>query len=84
MRIEWYRSGAMGWFLLFLFVLYWDSHNETLSDAFWRSLDSNWRYLTVPAWAALTVHLFDLVPRKYDVVWQFGRLLFRLFGRWLP
>jgi hypothetical protein len=67
MQVKWYRSARAGWVYAVLAVLAWDvlcPDGEMLTDGFQRALRRHpaAAVLVLAAWAALTLHLFDLLP----------------------
>jgi hypothetical protein len=62
------RGGTLGWLLLAGFVTTWDMFaEETLSMAFWRAVRTpRKRWVVIVVWAYITVHLFHLIPERFD------------------
>lgn len=57
-----------GWLALTALVVTYDvwairTHHDTMSKGFWRGVHSpTLRWVVVPAWALLTIHLFTGLP----------------------
>lgn len=68
------KSGRYGWLAIVAFVCAWDWFCEdTLSDAFDRAAHKH-RTIVVALWVVLTLHLFQLLPKRYDPIHQVGRV----------
>lgn len=63
-------NGAVGWVVMAIYILIWDiMSKETLSSAFYRALESPLhRWWVIFIWVVITLHLFKLVPKKYDLI----------------
>lgn len=68
--IPWFRRGSAAWVLLAVGILAWDltaADDQTLSESFRRGADSPVaRLVIVASWAALTAHLFGVLPHRTD------------------
>lgn len=62
------KGGTLGWLILATFVTAWDVFaDETLSTAFWRAMqDPKKRWPVIVAWLYITVHLFHILPDRFD------------------
>lgn len=69
------HNGRHGWWLLAVVIFLWDFlASETMSAAFER----NRRHpLLTIGWAALTAHLYGVLPHRIDPIVRFGQLLKR-------
>lgn len=69
--IPWFRKGKTGWLLVVLIILVWDlaaEEEQTLSESFrrgWRRSPAGMVAIGL-AWAALTAHLYEILPKKTD------------------
>ena len=63
-------NGSVGWLVMLIYIVAWDClASETLSDAFYKAIEHpfhKWWVITV--WVAITLHLFKLIPKRYDLV----------------
>ena len=81
------REGDAAWIGLLAYVTAYDAYamitgRETLTNSYYRALaDPKRRWLTIAAWGYLTGHLFEVLPKKYDVMAQMGVTAARLRSR---
>lgn len=71
------KAATKGWIGITAVVIAADTLDEhTMSEAF-REISRHryGRFAIVPAWALLTLHLFGVLPPRYDPLHQLGRVL---------
>lgn len=63
-------SGNVGWLVMFCYIVAWDIYApETLSDAFYNAFQHPLhKWWVIAVWAVITLHLFKLIPKKYDLI----------------
>lgn len=63
-------NGSVGWLIMLVYIVVWDMKaDETLSDAFYRAFENPFhKWWVIAVWLIITLHLFKLVPKKYDMV----------------
>lgn len=64
--------------VLVMFVIYWDLYHHSLTSAFHSAVTTRWRYLVAVLWINLTLHLFNLIPYEWDLVWRIGNILHKV------
>lgn len=74
-----HSTGMIGWVGLTAYVIAWDRFaDETLSMAFGKALlHPRVRWPTIAVWAAVTGHLFGIIPERVDPIHHLGRAIVR-------
>lgn len=64
-------KGGWGWLGLTLYIILWDYFSaDTLSSAFYRAVTHPiQRWFVIFIWSIVTLHLFKLIPKRYDLIW---------------
>lgn len=70
MKPPWHKTGWPGWAVLAVGVLAWDLlAPESMSHAFRRTRQHPASFVAAAVtWTYLTAHLFEIIPRDYDVL----------------
>ncbi len=63
-------NGNVGWLVMLIYIVAWDMlAPETLSDAFYKAFSSPLhKWWVILVWVVITLHLFKLIPKKYDLI----------------
>jgi hypothetical protein len=64
-------KGGWGWLGLTIYIILWDFFaTDTLSSAFYRAVSHPiQRWFVITIWAVITLHLFKLIPKRFDLIW---------------